>query len=227
VAQVLYKEVISRYGVIRELLSDRGSSFRNRLIVQLCKLLNIKHRFTSPHHPQTDGKAERMIQTVVRSMKLACKDQSEWADKITPVLMSYKATISSSIGTSPFYAMCGREVRLGIDVNLLQEFEKAPDIQVYMTNLVPKLKLTHEMIQQNLRGKNIVAKQYYDKESTEVSLQIGDKVLLHDPTTRIGECPKLKKRWVGPYLLTHKSQDDLTFRLRHCVTGKELRFTYM
>jgi len=62
VAQVLYKEVISRYGVMRELLSDRGSSFRNRLIAQLCKLLDIKHRFTSPHHPQTDGKAERMIQ---------------------------------------------------------------------------------------------------------------------------------------------------------------------
>jgi len=41
VAQVLYKEVISRYGVMRELLYDRGSSFRNRLIAQLCKLLNI------------------------------------------------------------------------------------------------------------------------------------------------------------------------------------------
>jgi len=223
VAQVLYKEVISRYGVMRELLSDRGSSFKNRLIAQLCTLLNIKHRFTSPHHPQTDGKAERMIQTVVRSLKLVCENQSQWADKITPVLMSYRATISSSIGTSPFYALFGREMRLGIDVKLLQEFEKAPDMQVYMSDLVPKLKLTHELIQQNLKDKNIVAKQYYDKDSREVSFEIGDKVLLHDPTTKVGECAKLKKRWAGPYLLTHSSQDGLTFRLRHCETGKELR----
>ena len=186
VTQVLYKEVISRYGVMRELLSDRGTSFRNRLIAQLCKLLNIKHRFSSPHHPQTDGKAERMIQTVVRSLKLVCKDQSEWADKITPVLMSYRATVSSSIGTSPFYALYGREMRLGIDVNLLQEFEKAPVMHVHMTNLVPKLKLTHDMIQQNLQDKNVVAKQYYDKWSEVISLQIGDKMLLHDPTTKIG-----------------------------------------
>jgi len=77
-------------------------------------------------------------------------------------------------------------MRLEIDVNLLQEIEKAPDMQVYMTNLVPKLKLTHDMIQQNLQDKNVVAKQYYDKWSEVISLQIGDKMLLHDPTTKIG-----------------------------------------
>ena len=43
VAEILYKEIIARYGVMRELLSDQGSSFKNKLIAQLCKLLNIKH----------------------------------------------------------------------------------------------------------------------------------------------------------------------------------------
>ena len=76
VAEILYKEIIARYGVMRELLTDQGSSFKNKLIAQLCKLLNIKHRFSSPHHPQTDGKAERMVQTVIRSLKLICDTQT-------------------------------------------------------------------------------------------------------------------------------------------------------
>ena len=59
VAQILHKEVISRYGVMRELLSDRGASFRNRLNAQFCKLLNIKHRFSSPHHPKQTERRRR------------------------------------------------------------------------------------------------------------------------------------------------------------------------
>jgi len=90
VAEILYKEIIARYGVMRELLSDQGSSFKNKLIAQLCKLLNIKHRFSSPYHPQTDGKAERMVQTVIRSLKFICDSQTQWAEKLTPVLMSYR-----------------------------------------------------------------------------------------------------------------------------------------
>jgi len=48
-------------------------------------------------------------------------------------------------------------------------------------------------------------------------------VLLHDPTTRKGECPKLKQRWRGPYIIVAKSDDGLLYKLRHCETGKEQR----
>jgi len=110
-----------------------------------------------------------------------------------------------------------------IDVHLLQEFEKAPDMQTYMSNLVPKLKLMHEMRQQNLQDKNVVAKKYYDKGYEVTDLQIGDQVLLHGPNTKVGECFKLKKRWTGPFLVVDKSQDGLSYKLRHCDTGRELR----
>jgi len=59
VAHILCKEIISRFGVMRQILTDQGSSFRNKLIAELCKLLNIKHTFSSPHHPETDGKCEK------------------------------------------------------------------------------------------------------------------------------------------------------------------------
>ena len=200
-AEILYKEIIARYGVMRELLSDQGSSFKNKLVAQLCKLLNIKHRFSSAHHPQTDGKAERMIQTVIRSLKLTCENQTQWVEKLTPVLMSYRSTVSMAIGMSPYHALFGREMVTGIDTNLLQDFSKSPNIQSYMTQLVPRLQLTHEIIQQNLRDGQAKSKLYYDKTSAEPQIQVGQKVLMHDPTTKIGECPKFKRRWTGPYMI--------------------------
>jgi len=51
VAQIFYKEIICRYGAIQNLVTDRWSSFRNKLIAELCKLLKMKHAFSSPHHP--------------------------------------------------------------------------------------------------------------------------------------------------------------------------------
>jgi len=64
-----------------------GSSFRNKLIAELCKLLKIKHTFSSPHHPQGDGKCERMNHTLIKSLHLECKNQTEWADRIASVVM--------------------------------------------------------------------------------------------------------------------------------------------
>jgi transposase InsO family protein len=57
----------ARLGVaVRRLLTDNGSAFRSRAFAAACKELGIKHRFTKPYRPQTNGKAERFIQSALR-----------------------------------------------------------------------------------------------------------------------------------------------------------------
>jgi transposase InsO family protein len=51
---------------IKRLLSDNGSAFRSREFADACKALGIKHQFTRPYRPQTNGKAERFIQSALR-----------------------------------------------------------------------------------------------------------------------------------------------------------------
>lgn len=51
---------------IERLLTDNGSAYRSRLFAKTCQALGIKHCFTKPYHPQTNGKAERFIQTCLR-----------------------------------------------------------------------------------------------------------------------------------------------------------------
>ena len=61
-----------RHGIrVRRVLTDNGSAYRSLLVAQICSCRQIRHIFTRPYRPQTNGKAERFIQTLLR----------EWAYK--------------------------------------------------------------------------------------------------------------------------------------------------
>ncbi len=51
---------------IERLLTDRGSVYRSWLFNKSCDGLGIKHIYLQPYRPQTNGKAERFIQTCLR-----------------------------------------------------------------------------------------------------------------------------------------------------------------
>lgn len=51
---------------IKRLITDNGSAYRSKLFARTCQALGIKHTFTRPYRPQTNGKAERFIQTCLR-----------------------------------------------------------------------------------------------------------------------------------------------------------------
>jgi len=57
----------ARRGVqIVRVLSDNGSGYRSRVFAAACQALQVAQRRTRPYRPQTNGKAERFIQTLLR-----------------------------------------------------------------------------------------------------------------------------------------------------------------
>ena len=56
--------------VIR-VMTDNGSCYRSHKFAAACKALGIKHIRTKPYTPQTNGKAERFIQTAIREWAYA------------------------------------------------------------------------------------------------------------------------------------------------------------
>jgi len=51
---------------VRKLLTDNGSAYRSKMFAKGREELGVKHSFTRPYRPQTNGKAERFIQTALR-----------------------------------------------------------------------------------------------------------------------------------------------------------------
>ncbi|MCL9847125.1 IS481 family transposase [Ralstonia solanacearum] len=56
---------------VRRLLTDNGAAFRSRESAQACQALGIRHKFTRAYRPQTNGKAERFIQSALREWAYA------------------------------------------------------------------------------------------------------------------------------------------------------------
>ena len=56
---------------VERVMTDNGSCYRSRAFAKACKKLGLKHIFTKPYTPKTNGKAERFIQTSLREWAYA------------------------------------------------------------------------------------------------------------------------------------------------------------
>jgi transposase InsO family protein len=62
---------VSRGVTIERVLTDNGSGFISAAFREHCDLHQIRHTRTRPRRPQTNGKAERFIQTILREWAYA------------------------------------------------------------------------------------------------------------------------------------------------------------
>lgn len=57
---------------IKRLLTDNGAAFRSGEFAAACTALGIRHKFTRAYRPQTNGKAERFIQSALSEWAYGC-----------------------------------------------------------------------------------------------------------------------------------------------------------
>jgi len=106
-----------RLGIrFKAILTDNGGAYRSRAFTAACRTLGLKHRFTRPYTPRTNGKAERFIQTALREWAYARSYQNsdQRSHALRPWLHQYNwHRPHASLGLSPPIS------RSGIDVNNL------------------------------------------------------------------------------------------------------------
>jgi transposase InsO family protein len=76
---------------IRALLTDNGSAYLSYEFAAACRALNIRHRRTRPYTPRTNGKAERVIQTLLRewAYRFTFNTSAERSQLLSPYLHFY------------------------------------------------------------------------------------------------------------------------------------------
>src|SRR5262249_34354764 len=63
---------LGRRGVrVERVLTDNGTGYRSRVFRAAAQALRLAHRRTRPYTPRTNGKAERLIRTMLRSGRTA------------------------------------------------------------------------------------------------------------------------------------------------------------
>ncbi|MBW0566846.1 hypothetical protein O181_106561 [Austropuccinia psidii MF-1] len=71
-ALLLWSRVISHTGLFKNIISNRDAKFTSAIWTNLHRLFGTKLSFSKAYHPQTDGLAERMIQTFEDIIRRFC-----------------------------------------------------------------------------------------------------------------------------------------------------------
>ena len=67
------KGLMSRYGYVDEVITDNGSQFGSAELKSFVTEYGFRHVTSSPHYPQSNGQAARMVQTI---KNLTIKDKN-------------------------------------------------------------------------------------------------------------------------------------------------------
>jgi len=100
------KSIFARFGIPEVVVSDNQTCYSSREFASFAKEWDFKHVTTSPTYPQSNGLAEKTVQTVKRILSKAKADGRE------PLIgiLEYRAT-ALDIGFSPAELLMGRQLR--------------------------------------------------------------------------------------------------------------------
>ncbi|MBW0535184.1 hypothetical protein O181_074899 [Austropuccinia psidii MF-1] len=79
-ALLFWNNMISTCGVPKIIISDRDPKFKYKSWTNLYDMLGTKLAFSIAYHPQTDGLAERMIQTMEVILRRFCAYGMQYND---------------------------------------------------------------------------------------------------------------------------------------------------
>ncbi|MBW0588603.1 hypothetical protein O181_128318 [Austropuccinia psidii MF-1] len=79
-ALLFWNNIISTCGVPKVIISDRDPKFKSEFRTNLYEMLGTKLAFSTAYHPQIDGLAERMIQTMEDIIRRFCAYGMEYKE---------------------------------------------------------------------------------------------------------------------------------------------------
>ncbi|MBW0541552.1 hypothetical protein O181_081267 [Austropuccinia psidii MF-1] len=124
-ALLIWNRFISHICLFENIISDRDPKFTPALWTNLHKCLGTKPSLSTAYHPQTDGLAERMIQTLEDMMRRFCayclefKDSDGfthyWCTLIPALELAYETSFHASTGKTPAMLGTGWNCKLPVD----------------------------------------------------------------------------------------------------------------
>lgn len=187
------KATFARFGIPEVVVSDNGPQFTSETFQSFSREYDFEHVTSSPHHPSSNGHAERAVQSAKAILRQ--KD---------PVLalLSYRTTPNASTGVSPAELLMGRRLR-----NTLPTLDR---------NLIPKWP-----DQRLIRRRDDAAKQqhafYFNRRHGVRNLpplRPGDPVLV-----KLDE----EKRWKTPAMVMGQSATERSYMISSPEGGRKRR----
>lgn len=207
-AKMFITHVYRHYGAPDSIVSDRGGQFVGQFWVEFCRILGIKQKLSTAHHPQTDGQTEITNQHIeMRLRPFVNHFQDNWAELLPLIDHAAALLPQDSIGMSPFMAGVGYQPRMSFDWTGPQQYisRTAEQLTNAARDRVKLMENVWEIARENMRFSQGRQQHDANRHRRIVDWDVGDKVWL-----RLKDYPidrpsrKLADQQAGPFRVLEK-----------------------
>ena len=104
----IFNQIIIRFGILRELVTDHGRNFQNRMMEELASKLGYKKEHSSSYHPQVNGQVEAVNKSLESILqRTIAQSKMNWHIMLYPSLWAYRTTVNISTSFSPYQLIHG------------------------------------------------------------------------------------------------------------------------
>lgn len=222
IAEFLHDDIFTVYGAPAEFLTDNGANLLATSVEYFIKLINAKHKTTTPYHPRTNGKVENFNGLLGRMLTKYCmgKPTRVWDLYLPQALFATRVREHATSGKSPFYLVYGTHPRLPGDKEPTTSLRDSAELDSKI------MAVNHARAEANeaLLYKAIRAQKIHDERVTTSSLTPGKWVLVRNEAKQ-----KFESQWFGPYKIlkahplgTYALAEPGGRVLRNLVNGRRL-----
>lgn len=208
VALLFWSSIINDVGCPRVMISDRDPKFTSEFWQNLFDLLGTKLAFSTAYHPQTDGLAERMIQTMEDMIRRYCafglqfKDGEgythDWVSLLPALEYAYNSSVHTTTGKTPFELERGWVPHMPRDLLLSKAVTLHPSAERFQKMVLSAEKHASQCIQDSVAYN----KERWDRSHRDHDIAIGDWVLVSTVNFQnLGGNRKLKDAFIGPFFV--------------------------
>ncbi|GAA6050719.1 hypothetical protein JCM3770_006594 [Rhodotorula araucariae] len=210
VAELFFSQVVRRFGLPANIVSDRDPKFRSSFWRALASRAGIGLKMSTSAHPQTDGQAESTNRSVGQILRILCEDSpDDWLSQLVACELALNASISASTNLAPF------EVVHGFVPPLSLSFGGAPSSDVGAEGFAELARLNALRATDAIIGARVRMTHQENRHRRDDAgvFAVGDKVYVSSSLVKFPPAlaSKFLPKYIGPYLITDVNRATSTY----------------